>query len=147
MPPWARGGNPDPIFRDRVANSMRHLFGSIVLATTVLAGACAHGGAPSPFDAASAGSRSIQIEVRNFNWADATLYALRGAERIRIGVVTGKTDQTFELAWPMTRPLQIEINLLAGGRCVTRPLTVDPGDRVSLQIQVDLRSDPDCQPG
>lgn len=124
---------------------MRYLFGIVVLATIAFASACVRGAAPSPFDAASGGDGSIQVEVHNFNWADASLYALRGAERIRMGVVTGKTDQTFEIAWPMTRPLRIEIDLLAGGRCVTRPLTVDPGDRISLHIRVDLYSDPDCE--
>jgi hypothetical protein len=115
-----------------------------ILIVAMSASGCFRGGAPNPFESGPDGDRSIRIEVRNFNFADATLYALRGAERIRLGVVTGKTDQNFEVPWTVTRPLQIEINLLAGDRCVTRRLTVDPGEVISLQIQVDLFSDPDC---
>jgi hypothetical protein len=105
---------------------------------------CATGGAANPFGDGEGGDRSIRIEVRNFNFADATLYALRGSERIRMGVVTGKTDDTFEIPWTVTLPLRIEINLLAGERCVTRPMNVDPGEVIQLQIEIDLSRSPDC---
>ena len=48
------------------------------------------------------------------------------------------------MEWRTPLPLQLEVDLLAGGRCVTRSLTVDPGDEVRFQIEVDLRSMQDC---
>jgi hypothetical protein len=41
-------------------------------------------------------------------------------------------------------PFRVEIDLLAGGRCVTRELQVDPGDTVYLQIESRLSSMAEC---
>ena len=90
---------------------------------------------------------NIRIDVTNLNFQDATLHALRGGERHRLGTVTGKGSATYTLEWRTALPLQIEIDLLAGGRCTTRALTVDPGERIQLQIEVDIRRQMDCSPG
>ena len=110
--------------------------GLAVLATT----ACAHR-ADTPFHSET---ESVELEVRNDNFADATLHALRGGERIRLGIVTGHTGRTFELDWRFSQPLRIEIDLLAGGRCVTRDLQVDPGDELYLRIESQLGSMAAC---
>ncbi len=88
----------------------------------------------------------VEIQVKNHNFADATLHALKGGERIRLGIVTGKTDKSFRIPWRFTVPLRIEIDLLAGPACVTRSMQVDPGDIVEVQIRAVLTSDPDCLP-
>ncbi len=49
-------------------------------------------------------------------------------------MVGGKEDAEFTLDWPITTPLRIEIDLLAGERCVTEELRADPGDIFELQI-------------
>ena len=56
----------------------------------------------------------------------------------------GKGDETFRLTWSFPQPLSIEIDLLAGGRCVTPELQVDPGDIIELQIPIELRLGADC---
>lgn len=117
---------------------------AILSCALLFASGCAAPRAGSPFEVAAEGDRSIRIEVRNFNFADATLYARRGAERIRMGVVTGKTDRTFDLPWPVSYPLQVEIDLLAGERCTTRPRSVEPGEIILIQIQVAIANDPEC---
>lgn len=99
----------------------------------------------NPFDG-DRGMRWIRIEVQNHNWSDATLHALRGAERHRLGVVIGKTDARYVMEWPTSMQLRIEIDLLAAESCVTRPLIVDPGDHIELQIASELSLDPDCEP-
>ena len=114
----------------------------LVLALT--GAACAAPTQGSPFGVGPEGERTISIEVRNLNFSDATLHALRGAERVRLGTVTGKTDRTFRIEWTISVPLQIEIDLLAGERCTTRALNVDPGDAITLQIESDLRRSGDC---
>lgn len=92
-----------------------------------------------------AGGRStIQIEVVNLNFLDATLHAFNGSERHRLGIVTGKGQATYTMPWRTSLPLQIEIDLLAGESCVTRSLVTNPGDVVHLQIQTELLRDPDC---
>ena len=87
---------------------------------------------------------TIRIEVTNLNFQDATLHALRGGERHRLGTVTGKGSATYTMEWRVPLPLQIEIDLLAGGRCTTRAITVDPGEQIQLQIEVDIRRQIDC---
>lgn len=117
---------------------------AVLSLAVLLATGCAATTAGSPFEASAEGDRTIRIEVRNFNFADATLYARRGSERIRMGVVTGKTDRTFDIPWTISFPLSVEINLLAGERCVTRPRSAEPGESILIQIPIDLRNDPDC---
>ena len=87
---------------------------------------------------------SIRIDVTNLNFQDATIHALKNGERHRLGTVTGKGSASYTLEWRVPVPLQIEIDLLAGGRCTTRAVTVDPGERISLQIEVDIRRQIDC---
>jgi len=98
----------------------------------VLVAGCASGsGADSPF---SERQTEIRLHVLNLNWSDARLYAHRASQRVPLGTVAGKGEQTFTLDWPMSYPLRVEFDLLAGGRCTTRELSVDPGDVIDLQI-------------
>lgn len=99
--------------------------------------------ARSPFSGGD-GERDVEIEVLNLNFSDATLHALRGGQRIRLGVVIGKQQETFKVRWPTSLPIQIEIRLLGGERCTTQEMVVDPGDRLYLQIPIDLRSGALC---
>lgn len=92
--------------------------------------------------------REVRIDVRNFNFADATVWALaRGGDRTRLGIVTGKSSASFTLPWTFSEPLRLEFDLLADVRCMTESLTVDPGDVLELQISVDPASDPQCRRG
>lgn len=118
---------------------------ALLVPLALMASACAGATGADPFQ--SSGSRSIRIEVTNLNFNDATLHALRGGDRHRLGVVTGKGSATYSMPWPIAMPLRIQIDLLAGEDCVTRALHVDPGDVIQLQIEMDLRRDPDCYPG
>jgi hypothetical protein len=90
---------------------------------------------------------TLRIDVTNLNFQDATLHALRGGERHRLGTVTGKGSATYTIEWRTPQTFQLEIDLLAGGRCTTRAVTVDPGERLQLQIEVDLRRQIDCYGG
>lgn len=114
----------------------------VVLALT--SGCLAGGRADNPFQGGPAGERTILIEVRNFNFADATIFAFRGTERIRLGTVTGKTDENFRVEWTLSQPLRVQIDLLAGGRCTTRAMDVSPGAVIEVQVPIDLARDPDC---
>lgn len=123
----------------------RHLRLGAVLALVLAAGAgCAKSSLDDPY--VPEGARTIRIEVLNLNFMDATLHALRGGERHRLGIVTGKAEATYTMEWPQSLPLQIEIDLLASDSCITRPLYVDPGDIIYLEIQSRMNDDPDCFP-
>ena len=112
-----------------------------VAAAMAGAAACA---APSssgnPFEGGAAGSASaLRIEVRNLHFNDATLHAVSSGSRYRLGTVSGKSDATYEVPWQGQQSVRIEIDLLAGDRFTTRPVSVTPGDRVELYIQPELR--------
>ncbi len=110
----------------------------VTLAAVALStAACGSGRGPSgasPFNDGEAPT-TIQIQVRNLNFLDARLFAIRRGSRVRIGSITGKTDELFTLRWPFTDPLAIEIDLVGGGKCTTRSLMTDPGDLIELQIE------------
>jgi hypothetical protein len=115
----------------------------LLAAVLVVSSTGCHAIAPGLFGEKRA-KPQIRIDVTNLNFQDATIHALRGGERHRLGTVTGKGSATYTLEWRTPLPLQIEIDLLAGGRCTTRPVTVDPGERIQLQIEVDIRRQIDC---
>ncbi len=118
---------------------------TIVAVTAALfATGCATGGASNPFEAGPDGARSIQIQVRNFNFADVTVFALRGSERLRLGIVTGKTDRNFDVEWTVVLPLQVQVNVLAGVRCLYPAQNVEPGEIVFVQVEVDTSNNPNC---
>lgn len=97
---------------------------------------------PNPFEA---DEDLVRIEVLNRNFADATLRMLVAGSRRTLGRVTGHTNRTFRLEWPYSRPLRIEIDLLAGQNCITREIFVQPGDVLELQIEPGLAGREGCR--
>jgi hypothetical protein len=86
----------------------------------------------------------INIEVINHGFQDATLHALWSNQRIRLGTVSGTRTANYMVPWTFSDLLRIEIDLLAGETCITRPIMTDPGDIILLEIDSRLASDPDC---
>jgi len=112
--------------------------GTVLAAAVLMLASCSSTAAPgsvTPFTDTVA-DRSIEIIVDNRNWSDARLYAIRRGARTSLGVVGGKDQRTFRMDWPIAETLQIEIHMLAGPRCLTAVLPVDPGDVLDLQIAV-----------
>lgn len=108
----------------------------LVLSLLLVASACSifRREQASPFDG-SAGERQVRIDVDNQNFNDATLHAIRGGERHRLGIVVGKTEASFTLDWPMSAEMEIEIDYLASHKCVTPKMFVDPGDILALKLE------------
>ncbi len=115
------------------------------LLAALLLSACAAARPDSPFTAAQGERNVIRIEVQNHNFDDATLWAVvQNARRIRLGRVTGKSDAQFSIPWSFSESLSIEIDMMAGPRCLTSSVTVDPGDVLELQIQPVFSNTADC---
>ena len=111
---------------------------------------CASGGGKSgsanPFGQAQGEANEVQIRVVNLNFNDATVWTVvRDARRERLGMVTGKSEATFTVPWTFTDALRLEFDLIGGVRCITEPLSVDPGEILELQISVDPSQDPMCR--
>ena len=94
----------------------RHARLSLALTLVLVAGlgGCATGGGSAGDAFSEEATRALEIEVLNLNFADATLWIQRGNERIRLGTVTGKTEDKFSLAWPYSYETTITIDLVHG---------------------------------
>lgn len=126
-------------------------FAAVVAAALALQGCSAPQalqGTRNPFGNEDPGTAQVRIRVLNFNFSDATVWTVvRSGRRQRLGTVTGKADATFTVPWTFTEPLRLEFDLLAGPRCFTDELSVDPGDVLELQIPVDAASNRMCRNG
>ena len=118
--------------------------GMSTLACVLLLSSCATSTADDPFGG-RAGDGTIEVEALNLNFNDATLYAIRMGQRIRLGIVTGAKSKMFTVRWPTSQPLRVEIRLLAGERCVTSEILADPGDRIYIEIPQNFATDPSCR--
>jgi hypothetical protein len=98
-----------------------------------------HGGAEG-------GQGRISVRVENQNFGDAVVHASRGGERVRLGSVIGKSEETFIMEWRFSLSLEFEVNIVGGGRCLVTPLSVDPGDRIWVKIPTHLGASP-CYSG
>ncbi len=129
----------------------RILVCAFVTAALVLGAAgCASGrgkpGSANPFGQAQGEQNEVRIRVVNFNFNDANVWTMvRDTRRERLGMVTGKSEATFTVPWTFTDALRLEFDLIGGVRCVTEPLSVDPGEILELQISVDPSQDPMCR--
>jgi hypothetical protein len=120
---------------------------TLALAAIALTAGCASSGrtldGPQPFT--QAGASTVRLIVQNRNFQDARLYYYRRGARMALGVVTGKRDAEFVIDWDFPDLMQIEMNLLAGPRCLTEEMQVDPGDILELQIAVVFTDTQGCR--
>lgn len=129
-----------------------HLRTVVRLATAAVlllaVGSCYRPGRKNPFAAPGSGQGegTIHVRVENENFGDATVHALRGGERIRVGQVTGKSSQSFQVRWRFSLPMEFEIDIVGGDGCAIRPMTVDPGDEILVRIPPEIGPTP-CYAG
>lgn len=103
-------------------------------AVVAVAGCVGRATRSNPFDGGGTGSRSIRVEAVNRNFNQATLEALGPVQR-RLGIVPGNGRRTFTLTWPAENELRIRIDLLAGDRATTNPISIKPGETAYLTVQ------------
>jgi len=106
--------------------------------------------APSPFEGGGSGGSSIEspirIDVQNLNFNDITVWAIRQGQRIRLGRVTGKTDETFRTPWNPAFPISVVIDVTGGRSCRTASVGVDPEAVVWVTVPSNVGTQP-CQIG
>ena len=102
----------------------------------------------SPFDGSGGTSvaEPIRVEVQSLNFNDVTVWAVRQGTRIRLGTVTGKTDQVFRIDWNAALPISFVIDVIGGRSCTTPRIGVDRNARVWLSIPANVGSQP-CRVG
>lgn len=110
--------------------------------------ACGGGSARNPFDptATRTGEDRIRVEVQNLNFNDVTVWAMRNSQRVRVGRVTGKTDEAFTIEWNIAQPIWFQIDVVSGRSCRTGQVPVDAQSRVWLIIPSEVGMSP-CRAG
>jgi hypothetical protein len=104
----------------------------VLLASAALA-ACAPGRrAPAPESARTT------VRIENANFSDMTIYAVRGSQRVRVGLANGSSTTTLVIPATLLSgltPLRFIADPI-GGRAnpVTEEITVSPGDQVVMYI-------------
>jgi hypothetical protein len=105
-----------------------YLFGLALLA------AC--GGRSADVSPPPAGPAMLQVENQSFS--DMVIYALNGAQRVRLGTATGNSTRTFTIPRYLVGgagPLRFLADPIGGNRTpVSEEMTVQPGDLVTLTI-------------
>lgn len=115
--------------------------GAAVLAFLLLGTGSGCGGTRAdPMPRGDGSSETITLRVNNLNFNDATLTLVTSGTRSRLGIVSGKSTQSFSVRWPNLQELRVQISVLAGGNFTTAPVTVGPGERVELLIQENVRA-------
>ncbi len=105
---------------------------SCALAPALLVG-CATTSRANPFEEGGA-AQVIRISVTNRQFNDARVSAIRPGGRTTLGTVGGNQSQSFRIPWSANDRLELRVDLLAGGRYTTRPMTVNPGEEIELFI-------------
>lgn len=95
--------------------------------------ACSHNGERPTFSRRAGQGNQVTIVADNQNFLDATVYALWGAQRDRVGMVTGKTSQSFSVPFRGS-DLQLQIDLIGGSSMTTDHIGVFEGDQLDLVI-------------
>lgn len=108
------------------------------LAALVVITACATPRELSEREQPFTGEDTIRVHVQNDNFMDARLHVLGLGGRYLLGVVTGRQQAILEIPWDFSGSLSIEIDLLAGSKCTTRTIDVNPGDTFDLRIESTL---------
>ncbi len=112
---------------------------AILLALSLTTAACAKTATTNRAStSADAISGRAWVTVENRAFADMTIYVLRGAERARLGLVTGASTSTFQIPERMifgTTALRFLADPVGSNRApVSQEIGVQPGDTVVLTI-------------
>lgn len=95
-------------------------------------GACATAAPPStPFQGTR--EQGVLVTVDNQDYRDATIFANWNGPRQRIGMVVGKTTETFSMPW-RDFEVRFEVDFVGGGAMKTDPIPVAAGDHIDFVI-------------
>jgi uncharacterized oligopeptide transporter (OPT) family protein len=78
------------------------------------------------------------LQVENRGFSDMVIYAVSGAQRVRLGLATGNSTKAFTIPRALIRsagPLRFLADPIGGQRTpISEEMVVQPGDIVTLTI-------------
>jgi hypothetical protein len=92
----------------------------------------------NPFQRAETDERVV-LRVENRNLSDARIFIRPRGRRTALAEVRSRDLVFLEFGWPRGMPLDLEVELLMGGRYRPPPLPFTPGLRVELIIAPEIR--------
>lgn len=108
------------------------LAGLVTVLTVVSAACAARRTAPSPF--LESGDPTILLTVDNQDFRDATIFVNWNGVRQRLGMVIGKTTETFRAEW-RDYVVRLEVDFVGGGEMkLADPISVQPGEHIDFVI-------------
>lgn len=75
----------------------------------------------------------VQLTVENNDFRDASIYAYWNGAKTRVGMVTGKTSDTFEMRW-RSEEIRFEVDFIGGGGFMSDIMDVYEGDHLNFVI-------------
>jgi len=82
------------------------------------------------------------VTVKNSNWMDVDVFAVRGTTRVRVGTVTGLSTATFRVPteYAPDGNLQLLVDPIGSDATyLTEKISVSPGQRVELTVTSVIR--------
>jgi hypothetical protein len=83
-------------------------------------------------------SSVAMLQVENRGFADMVIYAISGAQRVRLGLANGNSTKSFTIPTALIRgagPLRFLADPIGGNRTpISEEMAVHPGDIVTLTI-------------
>ena len=122
----------------------------MVALATMTGCAASRNSGPNPFTGEGIGGNpveeEIRVDVQNLNFNDITLWAVRQGQRVRVGRVTGKTDEMFRINWNLAVPIYFVIDVTGGRSCRTAQVSVEREARVWVSVPSNVGASP-CRIG
>lgn len=117
----------------------RSLVPILVAAAAVLAGACGSGtaGRTPAFDGAT--DAGLTITIRNQRTGEVRLWVWIDGQRRRLGSVQGVETRTFRTRLDHVAEVRLEFDVTLGSHCITRTVSLEPGNRLDITIPTNLR--------
>lgn len=107
--------------------------GAVVLLLGLALGTTACASSPDNVMRTAIGEEGVQVTVENNDFRDATIYANWNGYRHRVGMVTGKTTETFSMDW-RNEFVQLQVDFVGGGGFDSDVVDVYEGDHLSFVI-------------
>jgi len=92
------------------------------------------GWGPDPF--AGEDQSQVFVQVENLSDADMTVSALASRQRHSLGVVRSRSSARFAIPWRAPDLLRFQIEPMGGPPHTTDALSMEPGERVQLFLQL-----------
>lgn len=112
------------------------ILSSLLFAVLLSLSACGSGLKEGAREAAAVPQATVKVDNRN--WLDASIYVMRGSDRIRLGMVSGLSQKLFpipkELVFGPTTLRFLIDPVGESGTVFSQEISVSPGDEVQLLI-------------